>query len=326
MKIGAIGTGSVVETFLEAVAAIDDMECAALFSRKRETGEPLSKKFGVERIYTDPDNMLDDPDLDFIYVASPNSLHYDYARRALLRGKNVICEKPFTSTLRETENLISLAKVNKLFLFEGITTIHLPNFFLIREHLHEIGRIGFIQSSFCQYSRKYDAFKQGGLPNVFNPEFSGGALMDLNIYNLHFAVRLLGVPGEVRYRPRLHENGIDLSGVMTLHYPDALCSCVAAKDVQAVNSAQIHGEKGYIYVPSSVSGCHSFVVSNAEGERTYNVQKTKNNLYHELVVFREIFASGDLPRCYEFLDHTRSVMELLCKARTDAGIIFPADI
>lgn len=325
MKIGAIGTGTIVETFLEAVAAIKGIECAALYSRRRETGEPLVKKFGIGTLYTDPEDLLNDSRLDFIYVASPNSLHYGYARRALQCGRNVICEKPFTSTLRETENLISLAEEKRLFLFEAITTIHLPNFRLIREHLHEIGQVGFVQSSFCKYSSKYDAFRQGSLPNVFNPEFSGGALMDLNIYNLHFVTRLLGIPDEIRYIPRRHKNGIDLSGVLILRYPDALCECVAGKDFHALNSTQIHGDRGYIHIPGSVSGCHSFTVFADGKAQTHNAQKTTNNLYHELLVFREIFESGDLPRCRELQKHSHDVMRLLCEARRDGGIVFAAD-
>ncbi|MDQ0971335.1 putative dehydrogenase [Neobacillus niacini] len=132
--------------------------------------------------------MYSDPAVNFVYVASPNSLHFEQAYRALEFGKHVIIEKPITSTIAEIESLINLAEQKNLMLFEAITTIHLPNFHLIKQNIGKLGPLKFIQCNYSQFSSRYNSLLSGQTPNVFNPKFSGGALVDINIYNLHFVM------------------------------------------------------------------------------------------------------------------------------------------
>ena len=166
--------------------------------------------------------MLADPDIDLIYIATPNSLHYRQAKAALLAGKNVLCEKPFVPTVAEADELIRLAKERHLFLFEAITTAHHANYALVKEHLPDIGPLRIVSCTFCQYSSRYDALLSGQVPPVFDPACCGGALMDLNLYNVHFVVGLFGEPMSVSYHPNLYRNGIDTSGILLLEYPDFL--------------------------------------------------------------------------------------------------------
>lgn len=225
MRIGIIGTGLIVDVFLSALNKIDGAECVAIYSRKEETAKLLAEKYQVETIYTDLEKLYNDPAIDFIYVASPNSLHYEHTYRALEHGKHVICEKPFTSTVHETESLMELTRKNGLMLFEGITTIHLPNYHLIKQNVGKLGELKLVQCNYSQYSSKYNALFRGETPNVFNPEFSGGALADINIYNLHFVLNLFGVPQSVSYSANKHPNGIDTSGVLVMKYPNYRRMC-----------------------------------------------------------------------------------------------------
>ena len=119
MKVGTIGTGFIVDWFLNAVKQNEGVEAVGMYSRKEESARPLSEKYGIKNIYTDYKEMLANNDIDTVYIASPNSLHYSYAKEALLAGKHVICEKPFTSTVKEFMELKQLAKEKQLFLFEA---------------------------------------------------------------------------------------------------------------------------------------------------------------------------------------------------------------
>ena len=105
MKIGTIGSGFIVRTILDKVAVTEGIQCCAVYSRNYETGRKLADDYGVDKVYTDLDALCDDPELDFIYVASPNSLHYTHVRTALEHGKNVLCEKPFVPTAAEAREL-----------------------------------------------------------------------------------------------------------------------------------------------------------------------------------------------------------------------------
>lgn len=325
MRIATIGTGRIVHEFLDAVEMIDGTECAAVYSRTKETAQTLAEKYQVDTIYTDLTEMFSAPDIDAVYIASPNSLHFKQSYDALSHGKHVICEKPFTTTVEETEQLTALAKKKSLLLFEAIKNIHLPNYQLISEHIERIGDIKFVQCNYSKYSSRYDALKNGETPNVFNLEFAGGALADLNIYNLHFIIRLLGEPESIEYTANKHPNGIDTSGVAVMKYPDFIAECVAGKDARSLNFSIIQGEKGYISVKNGANGCDEITV-DIEGKAYHlNNQTVDNHLYYETKVFSEIFKENDLERCYAMLEHSHSVMNAYETARKSADIIFPSD-
>lgn len=325
MKIATTGTGSIVEYFIQAMSVHRDIECVCAYSRSAERATEFAKQCAVPDATNDWSALLNNPGVDFIYVASPNSLHYQQAKQALEAGKNVICEKPFTSTVAELSELIALAKQKKLFLFEAISVIHMPNFHEIHALLPALGKIKLVQCNYSQFSSKYRQFLEGKQPNVFNPEFSGGALMDINIYNIHFIHRLFGQPESVNYLANVAENGIDTSGIVSLRYQDFVASCVGAKDSNSINYAQIQGENGFLNVVHGVNGCQSLSANIQGKESTVDMQTQENRLTYELEVFERIFRQRDYQASYELLDHSLQVMTTLEKARKSAGVIFPAD-
>lgn len=324
MRIATIGTGFIVEAFLSGVAQIEDAEAVAVYSRKEETGKTLADKFAISKVYTNMEEMLKDDAIDCIYVASPNSLHYTYSKQALQAGKHVICEKPFTSTVAELDELIQLAKTNNLLLFEAIVTLHMPNYQKIKEVLPELGTIRMIQCNFSQYSSRYDKFLAGETPNVFNPAFSGGAFSDINIYNLHFVMGLFGEPNAAVYYPNIQRD-IDTSGVLLLTYDTFSAVCVGCKDTRSENIAQIQGEKGYVTLHSETSRCASFTLTLGKETTNPSMEQNPNALFYETKDFVRMFQEHDTAQCYSLLDYSRSVMQVYEDARKKAGIHFPAD-
>ena len=326
MNIGTVGTNFIVDNFIDAAAKTGKADIRAMYSRSKETAAAFSEKHKIPKWYTEKDDFLSDSNLDFIYVASPNSLHFEWAKAALMAGKNVICEKPFVSNAAELTELTSLAKEKKLFLFEALTTPHLPNFHLLKEKIREIGALRLIQLTFSQYSSRYDAFLSGKLPNLFNPEFSGGALMDLNYYNLAFLQRLFGKPRELNYFANKTENGIDTSGVLVLRYDDFIATASATKDSESRNYIQLQGEKGYISSESTAGGLRggfSLVIKNKTEQ--FNAQEYENVLYYELLDFIADWETGDSSRCDASLKDSLVTAELMDWARKDASIVFGAD-
>lgn len=325
MKIGIVGTGFVVPEFISAAREVPGVEITAVYLLPTEINGTFAEEQGIKHKFTCRDEFLK-ADFDFIYVASPNSLHFAWAKEALLAGKNAICEKPFTSTLREAEELSTLAKENGLFLFEAMTVPHLPNLKLLKEKLSEVGRIKFAQINFSQYSSRYNAFLKGNIPNVFNPEFSGGALMDLGCYNIGFYTELFGAPDNLLYYANLADNGIDTSGVLLFSYDGFFATAVAAKDSRSENLIQIQGENGYIYVKAESSRCLGFTLfrNNAEKE-FFDIQGSKNALFFEIADFKRIFDDKNFEERDFFLEKTLTISNLLERARKSAGIVFPAD-
>lgn len=324
MKIATIGTSFITEWFLSAAAKIDNAQPIAVYSRNEQKGKDLASQYGIQKVYTDLDAMLKDDEIECVYVASPNSLHYQHVSAALKAGKHVICEKPFTSTTKELKELSELAKSKHLFLFEAIVTIHMPNYISLKEKLPELGDIKMVQCNFSQYSSRYDKFMAGESVNVFDPKFSGGALMDINIYNLHFVMNLFGKPNDVHYYPNM-TRGIDTSGVLVLNYEGFHAVCVGCKDTKSHNISQIQGEKGYITLNSETSRCANYSLTTNDGTVLPSIKQEDIALYYEIKDFMRIMEEQDYAACEALLEYSNEVMEVLEQARKKAGIRFPAD-
>lgn len=321
MNIGVIGTGALTKTMLGEFQKTETLHCTAICSRREETGRAMGAAFGISRIYTALRDMLADPDLDLIYIASPNSLHYGQAKAALLAGKNVLCEKPFVPTAAQADELIALAKERQLLLYEAITTAHHPHYALARSRLPELGDIRLVLCTFCQYSSRYPDLLAGRAAPVFDPAFAGGALMDINLYNVHFAVGLFGAPQAVHYYPHRFENGIDTDGLLVLEYPGFLCQCTGAKDCAAHNLAQIVGTEGRIELTPSSSNCQTIEIT-LRGREPERRTLPDTPWHYELAELEKLLAAADRTACYAALETTRAVVAVLEAARRDAGLPF----
>lgn len=147
--------------------------------------------------------------------------------------------------------------------------------------------------------------------------------MDINLYNLYFVYGLFGMPERVTYHARRHENGIDLGGVAVLEYPGFVAQCTGAKDCKSDNGAHIIGEKGFIRVDDPVSMCTRVTVVTNEGETVYDEQQGKTAWYWEMKHIAALAAAGDRETCRRRMAQSADMMELLHRARQDAGIVFP---
>lgn len=327
LNVATIGTNFIIDWFLKSVQDNQGIRCCAMYTRKKEHAEKLAEKYHIEMIYTDLDEMLSNPEIDIIYIASPNSLHYTYAEKALTAGKHVFCEKPLVSDNEQCAKLYELAEKKQRFLFEAIVTLHAPNYHLIREYLLKLGDIKLIQSNFSQYSSRYDAYLRGENPNVFSPEFSGGALADIGIYCLHFIVGLFGLPKQCAYYPNLGPNGIDTSGSGILCYGDYTASFSCAKDSESTCITQIQGTKGAITLYSQPSKCSRFTFHDRCSKETSepSIEQEDNVLYYEVKEFVRIINENDLSAYRALSQESKDVMQVYETLRKGAHIHFSDD-
>lgn len=323
MKLATIGTGFIVERMLDHIRDIDGIQYEAVYSRDIKKAQDFAAEHGAFRAYDSLDELFADPDVDTVYIASPNTLHYPQAKQALLAGKNVILEKPFTTTAEQAKELFNIAEENGLMIFEAITNIHTPNFGLLREALPEAGKIREGIFNFSRYSSAYDLYRQKKITNTFDPEFDGGALTDINIYNLHLAYALFGNPQDLVYFPVKGYNGVDTSGVLILKYPDFVITCIVSKDCQAECSAQILGEDGTFVISDASTGVLKtidfFPLKREEDEPvSYRVSIDQgSHMTYEFMDFLIALQEQDQKMYEQYRDETLAVMELLEKAKKD---------
>lgn len=324
IRLGTIGSGFIVHNILDNVQRTEGICLEAVYSRSEEKGRALGAKYGTRKVYTNLDAFLQDDTVNFVYIATPNSLHYAQTKKALLAGKNVILEKPFCTKAADATELIQLAEARGLFLIDAVPTAYLPNLEILKRELPKIGNIKLVMTNFSQYSSRYDKLLQGDLPNIFNPEFGGGCLMDINFYNIYLNVALFGKPRKTVYYPNRFQDSIDTSGIVILQYDGFVSQNAGAKDTWGVNFVQIEGDRGYIYV-SGGNGLESIRVVTKNGEAVFNAQDDPDRWSYEVSRITELVLSNDRHTLRTLLDVTQDVMETLEDARSSAGICFPGD-
>jgi len=322
MKLGVLGTGKIVQEFLPMVTQIPAIQLVGLLTTPHsvERAEALRSQYQIAELYTDYATLLANSEIDTVYVALPNSLHYQFTKQALQAGKNVICEKPFTLAADQLAELRELALAKDLVLIEAITNQYLENYQAIKQDLQQLGDLKVIECNYSQYSSRYDRFKAGEVLPAFNPKLGGGALMDLNIYNIHFVVGLLGAPTRVQYVANI-ERDIDTSGILVMEYPDVKVVCIGAKDCTSPVRSTIQGTAGSIIVNGPTNTVEGFTETLHDGSTNdVALNQASHRMHAEFVTFERVIADHDMDTVRAQLDHSQAVMQVVDQALQSAGL------
>lgn len=325
MKLAVLGTGKIVLDLMNTFDQFPIEKKVLLATRHSvEKAEKLAAEHNFDHIYYDYDELLTS-DVDTVYVALPNHLHYAFAKKALEANKHVIIEKPITANYRELEELIKIAKEKHLMIIEAVTVHYLPAYLNIKEHLSELGHVRIVSMNYSQYSSRYDAFKAGTILPAFDYHKAGGALMDLNVYNLNFVIGLFGEPKHIGYQANV-QKGIDTSGIATLDYGDFKAVCIGAKDCKAPVMSTIEGDEGFMAINTPVNGMQAYHEEDNKGTGRDFISDVKTHrMYYEFMEFIRMIDEQDYDKINEMLEISKAVSRTMEKARKEAGIVFDND-
>ncbi|GAJ39349.1 putative oxidoreductase, partial [Parageobacillus caldoxylosilyticus NBRC 107762] len=325
IRFATIGTNWITEAFIEAAREVEDFALAAVYSRTEEKAREFAQKTGAARTFTDLEELAKSNEIDAVYIASPNSLHAEQAVFLMNHGKHVLCEKPLASNEKEVKAMIGAARRNGVVLMEAMKTTLLPNFQAIRQHLHKLGKIRRYFASYCQYSSRYDAYKQGTVLNAFNPAFSNGALMDIGVYCIYPMVVLFGKPNRLQASSLKLESGVDGEGTIIFTYEDMDAVVMYSKITNSYLPAEIQGEDGSmlidaIHTPTKVE------IRYRDGRvEDITVPQEKPPMYYEAKEFIELIQNGKRESEVNSHEHSLLTIALMEEARKQTGIVFPAD-
>lgn len=323
MKVVTVGTSKICETLIKAMKDVD-IDVFACVGRDSLKVKEFAKNNDVPYHATDYDTVITSSSFDTIYLAIPNSLHFEYAKKALENGKNVICEKPLASNLAEATQLIMLANKNKLFLFDATTNMHLLSYKQLKDDIKQIGNIKLVDVDFSKYSSKYDDFLNGKDASSFDLNLSGGALMDLGIYNISFITGLFGLPNALRYYPNI-QKGIDTSGIAILKYENFVVSSTCGKDANLGTYFHIKGDKGYIESKQASSCFNEYKIVLNDGSEKKRSYDPNSHYKDELLDFKSMFDYKNYQKNNQYLTHTLLNMKVLDELRYSCGLFFKAD-
>lgn len=266
LKYSVIGTSWITKSFIDGANLYEDLSLDGVYSRSFEKGSAFAEETGAKRVFTDFNDLVSS-DTDLVYVASPNVCHYEQCKALLLNEKHVICEKPITITASEFKELCNISNEKNLVYFEAIMYMHTPLRQVLKDAVSKIGNIRSATIDFSQLSSKYQALKNGELPNIFNPEMKTGALNDLGIYCVYPVIDLFGMPEKITPVQHFLHTGADGSGSAAFEYKDKLITITYSKVGQSRSFSQIMGDEGTVTI-ESISKLDGIRLFNNAGEET----------------------------------------------------------
>ena len=323
IRFAVIGTSWITRSFCQAAHETGKLQLVTVYSRNLEKAREFAAEYQISDVYDDLGLMAISPDIDAVYIASPNSLHASQAELFLNHGKHVIGEKPLASNIQEVESLIACAKTNNVVLFEAMKTCYLPNFEACEKALPSLGKLQRAHLTYCQYSSRYQKYLDGQNPNTFNPAFSNGSVMDIGIYPLTFALALFGKPDNMNASGSLLDSGVDAHGSLMLKYDDFEVLITHSKVSDGFALSEIQGEEGALLI-EHISNCEKVsFVKKGESVKDLTQLQFENTMQYEAAVFADLVKSNQVE--HPGLERTKLVSEVLTEARKQIGVIFPAD-
>lgn len=320
---GIIATGNIAASMAEALGYVRDAELLAVASRSLDSANAFGEKWGAPHRYGSYGELMADPDVDIVYVATPHSSHHENVMAALAAGKHVLCEKPLTLNAAQAAECVAFARERSLFLMEAVWMRFFPVMARVRDLVADgvIGDIEIVQADFCRLV-PFDPSHR-----LYDPRLGGGALLDLGIYPLSFAMMLLGRPTQIHGEARLGATGVDESNALTLTFPGgALAQLTSSFRGTKPYEACVVGSRGRIEVRHPFFCPERMTVHRDDAELEDLVLPARGNGYvHEVEEVHRCLQSGLVESSVMPLDETVAAMALMDSLRLQWGVSYPGE-
>lgn len=324
VKFGIIGTSSISNWVLKGAMLDERFKLQAVYSRDYNKGKEFACEYEVQNIFTSLDEMLNV--IDALYIASPNAIHYSQACKALERGIPVLCEKPICSNFMELSRLIDLSVKNNVPLMEAMISTLNPNFIKLKENINKIGVPRKYFSSYCQYSSRYNKFKEGVIENAFKLELSNGALMDIGIYTIYPMVVLFGEPISIKACGNLLSTGVDSCGSILFSFKNGLdATVIYSKIYDSDLPTQVIGEDGLLALDKINIPRELYFKTKNTQHKDISANHCGNDYYYEIKEFIDMIEDNKISHSINSHRNSLIVMNIMDEVRKQIGVIYPAD-
>jgi predicted dehydrogenase len=306
LRFATIGTSWITTQFAEGAARVPGVALACAYSRDAARAAEFAGRIGAARWSDDLPAVLASDDVDAVYIATPNSVHFEQALGAVRAGKHVLVEKPATTTAAEFAVLAGEATAAGVVLLEGMRSAHDPGMARVRELLGSVGVVRRVSLRYCQRSARYDRVLAGERVNIFDPALAGGALNDLGVYCVSALVDLFGEPQRVFAASVEIAGGADGAGTAIAVYPGFVADLGYSKITASDLPSEVEGERATLVMDSITAPRHLRVRSIDGSERPHAVAAAEFALDPEIEHFVRLCGGiGD-----QTVDHRRTIATL----------------
>lgn len=319
---GIIGPGLIAAKFAESLHSIPNATLYAVASRSEGRGNRFSLTHGGDVVYDNYEELVNDPKVDGVYIASPHPFHHEQTLLTLNANKPVLCEKPFTVTHTDAQELVSLAKSKNLFLLEAMWTRFLPVMLEVKTRIEngEIGDIKFIQSNFC-----FGHLPRGKKERWLNPELAGGAILDLGIYNVSISQFLIGKnPIKITADGYIGNTGVDESTTVILRYDeDVISTFHVSINVTSSNIMEIFGTKGKITIHETFNDTTAATISKGGKDEKISIPFMGNGFEYQAIEMQRCIEEGLIESPNMNHADTLDNLRVMDEIRNQIGLKYP---
>lgn len=332
LKLGVIGTHIITDQMLDAAKTTGKYQLTSVYSRRLDRAEEFGKPYGATAFYDNLETFFDQGDFDVVYIASPNSLHYEQVRLAIENDKFIILEKPAFVNPEEFSRIESLLAAHpQARLVEAARHIHTGLFLAGEEQVKKLPVIQGANFTVMKYSSRYDKVlaDEQPYPNIFTREFAGGALMDLGVYGVYGAVTLFGMPSSVVYFPTMVKSGVDGMGTAILSYDQFSVTLNIGKTANSHLVSEVYGLKDTLVFDSIFNTTKVTYFDANQVAHPLKADYYENSMVDELNDFAALFndpTNPDQVKKYQrWQELSRQVNAVMFDLRQSAELTFPAD-
>lgn len=334
IRFGVIGTNFITDWVIAGAKQDERFELVAVCSRTQERANEFAAKYDIPYTFTSLEEMAASPLIDAVYIATPNYLHASQSILCMKHGKHVLCEKPMASNAYEVKQMIAASRQYGVTLMEAMKPTLTPNFRVLREALPKAGVIRRYFASYCQYSSRYDKFKEGIVLNAFKPELSNGAMMDIGVYTVYPMVVLFGRPNKISASGVVLSTGTDGQGAVNFEYEGMNATVLYSKIANSSLPTEIEGEDGNFMLDkinqiNRVTWQARPVASSGKGPLTpvedISAVIDKDEYYYEVAEFINLVQAGKLESEVNSHDNSLITIEIIDEVRRQLGVSFLAD-
>jgi predicted dehydrogenase len=317
---GIIGPGGIAQAFAKDLALLQGHSIAAVGSRSLENAQKFAATFGGTA-YGSYEELVTDPSIDAIYIATPHPAHHDNVLLALNAGKPVLCEKPFSVNAHEAQAMIDAAARNGVALMEAMWARFLPHYAKVRE-IVESGVLGPILSIHADHGQR---LADQGIARLIEPDLAGGALLDLGIYPVSFAHMILGTPAHITSSAVFTDKGVDAQTSMIFTYQDGAQAVLTTTMIeQTPCRAVVAGLNGWLEIDRTFYNPADMRVVFNDGTTTEYPNTYKGHgLREQAETFKQLVRSGKLESEILTWKATVEIMKSLDEVREQIGLKYP---
>ena len=322
MKIGILGAGKISHSTVPAMIALEEIECYAVASRSLEKAQIFAEQYGFQKAYGSYEEMLRDPEVELVYIATPHSHHFEHMMLCMQHGKAVLCEKAFTMNAKQARAVMQYAKEHNIFAAEAIWPRYMPSRKMINDVIASgiIGKVNTLTANLSYVIHE--------VPRIYEPALAGGALLDIGVYGINFALMHFGTDIErVESSVHMTPSGVDGMETITIFYKDGRMA-VLTHSIYARSDRKgiIHGDKGYIVV-ENINNPQSVSVFDTEDRLLahYDVPRQINGYEYQFAECARALKAGRNESWSMPLADSVYMMEFMDSLRKQWGMFYPQE-